>query len=65
MTSFPMLHAGSGLEIQPIRAAIPAPIPSATGHPNILLTTVRISDDHIWANGLYQNVYIIFIDSCS
>ena len=60
MASFPVIHAGSGLEIQPIRDAVPAPISSAIGHPNILLTTVRISDDHIWANGLYQNVYIIY-----
>jgi hypothetical protein len=28
--------------------------------PRVFLTTVRIPDDHIWANGLFQNVYAIY-----
>jgi len=36
------------------------PLLAATEKPRVLLTTVNISDDHIWANGLFQNIYILY-----
>lgn len=45
-----------GQDIQPIQPAYPV-----KGEKNSLfLTTVRIADDHIWANGLFQNVLIFY-----
>jgi len=56
---FPTISTGSGLVSQ---AVIPAsvPLPRITETPRVLLTTVNISDDHIWANGLFQNIYILY-----
>jgi hypothetical protein len=58
--SFPYLSTGSGLEVQKVNSAYPQDIPSIDSRPVIFLTSVRISDDHIWANGLFQNVYVIY-----
>jgi len=57
--SFPILKTGSGSEFQAIPKAVPAEFASAE-RPRVFLTTVRIPDDHIWANGLFQNVYVIY-----
>lgn len=57
--SFPIVQAGSGLAVQPIAPACAVFQPSAKP-PRVFLTTVRIQDDHIWANGLFQNVYVIY-----
>jgi len=58
-TSFPTLSTGSGLMSQ---AIVPASVPllAATDKPRVFLTTVKISDEHIWANGLFQNIYILY-----
>jgi len=58
--SFHYLSTGSGLEVQKVNSAYPQDIPSIDSRPVIFLTSVRISDDHIWANGLFQNVYVIY-----
>ena len=60
--AFPVLKEGAGLEYQAIAPAYPAPVTFKDGgdKPRVLLTTVRIPDDHIWANGLFQNVYVIY-----
>ena len=56
--SFPTISTGSGLVSQ---AIVPASLPLTTpDKPRVLLTTVKISDDHIWANGLFQNIYILY-----
>jgi hypothetical protein len=57
--SFPLLKAGSGLETQPVANACPSTL-VVHEKPRVFLTTVRIPDEHIWANGLFQNVYIIY-----
>ena len=62
---FPTISTGSGLQSQ---AVVPATIPllatterlGQAERPRVLLTTVNISDDHIWANGLFQNIYILY-----
>lgn len=56
---FPRIRAGEGNLYQPIAHAYPATL-STKEKPRIFLTTVRIPDDHIWANGLFQNVYVIY-----
>ena len=56
--SFPTISTGSGLLSQ---AIVPASLHLTTpDKPRVLLTTVKISDDHIWANGLFQNIYILY-----
>lgn len=57
--SFPVLKTGSGLQTQPIPTAVPKDL-IVTERPRVFLTTVRIPDEHIWANGLFQNVYVIY-----
>jgi len=57
--SFPLLKAGSGTEYQAIPKSVP-PSYTTVEKPRVFLTTVRIPDDHIWANGLFQNVYVIY-----
>lgn len=57
--SFPVLKTGSGLKTQPVPTAVPKDL-IVTERPRVFLTTVRIPDEHIWANGLFQNVYIIY-----
>ena len=60
-TTFPIIKAGSGLTFQPIPAAFPIVIPKPDETKGaVFLTTVRIPDEHIWANGLFQNVYVIY-----
>ena len=56
--SLPLLKLDSGLEYQPIPKTSIEIITNEK--PRIFLTTVKIPDEHIWANGLYQNVYIIY-----
>lgn len=60
MSTFPSLKAGSGLDAQPVTNACPPKLVTNVEKPRVFLTTVRIPDDHIWANGLFQNVYIIY-----
>jgi hypothetical protein len=58
--SFPDLKPGSGLTVQPVQPAHPSVLVKSPERPRLFLTTVRIPDDHIWANGLFQNVYVIY-----
>lgn len=58
--SFPNLSTGCGLAVQPIQNPPLSPIIASDEHTNVILTTIRIPDDHIWANGLFQNIYIIY-----
>ena len=55
---FPILKKGDGLKVQPIPLSSPATL--ATTKSRIFLTSVKIPDDHIWANGLFQNVYVVY-----
>jgi hypothetical protein len=64
-TPFPQLADLSGsANFQPL----PKPVPAVLGPPKdggstrkrVFLTTVNINDDQIWANGLFQNVYILY-----
>lgn len=59
-TPFPLIKAGEGLVYQPVPHACPLTLPSTTEKKRVFLTTVRIPDEHIWANGLFQNVYVIY-----
>ena len=59
-TPFPFIKAGEGLVFQPVPHACPLSLPSTTEKKRVFLTTVRIPDEHIWANGLFQNVYVIY-----
>jgi capsular polysaccharide biosynthesis protein len=56
---FPTISSGSGLLSQVV---VPASLPllATPEKPRVFLTTVKISDDHIWANGLFQNIYILY-----
>lgn len=61
--AFPNLSTGSGLVYQQITPAYPAGLPSLTdaGEKRVVfMTSVRIADDQVWANGLFQNVYVIY-----
>ena len=57
---FPRLSDLSGSQVfQPL----PTPVPSqfvASGRKRLFLTTVRIPDEQLWANGLFQNIYILY-----
>ncbi len=59
-TEFPVISAPYGsTAVQPI----PTPNPNrfiASGRKRIFLTTVRIPDEQLWANGLFQNIYILY-----
>lgn len=57
--AFPELKTESGLKYQAIPHAYPQEISQPSRGP-VFLTTVRIPDEHIWANGLFQNVYVIY-----
>ena len=60
-SSYPIIHAGDGNKYQPITPAYPSTLSiQSNDKPRVFLTTVRISDDHIWANGLFQNIYVIY-----
>ena len=58
--SYLNLSTGSGLSIQPINPPTLNELKTDDQHVNVILTTIRIPDDHIWANGLFQNIYIIY-----
>jgi len=59
--TFPVLKTGSGLLYQPVPTAFPSALVKSDAHKGaVFLTTVRIPDEHIWANGLFQNVYVIY-----
>jgi len=58
--SFPNISTGYGLTVQPVNPPKMSDLQSTDDKLNIILTTVRIPDEHIWANGLFQNVYIIY-----
>lgn len=62
-TPFPLIKAGDGVKCQPILEACPSSLvkhDKDTEKRRVFLTTVRIADQNIWANGLYQNVYVIY-----
>jgi hypothetical protein len=48
-----------GRAIQPVTTPTPALL-KPDGRKRLFLTTVRIPDDQIWANGLFQNIYILY-----
>lgn len=56
---FPTLAAGDGLKYQSVPTACPAALTTGD-RKRVLMTSVKIPDDHIWANGLFQNVYVIY-----
>jgi hypothetical protein len=56
---YPTLRTGSGLLTQDIPSVVPKTL-IVSDKPRVFLTTVRIPDEHIWANGLFQNVYVIY-----
>jgi len=58
--SFPNISTGFGLSAQPVNPPGLNDIKATDNRQNVILTTIRIPDDHIWANGLFQNVYIIY-----
>ncbi len=57
---FPTLRDLQGSQaFQPL----PTPTPTqfvASGRKRLFLTTVRIPDEQLWANGLFQNIYILY-----
>lgn len=55
-----LLKSGSGVEHQPISRSNLQLITNELPRPRLFLTTVKIPDEHIWANGLFQNVYVIY-----
>jgi hypothetical protein len=57
--SFPLIKAGDGVKVQPIPSAVP-PTHATAPRPKVIMTSVKIPDDQIWANGLFQNVYVIY-----
>ena len=58
--SFPNISTGYGLAVQPVNPPKLSELQATDDKPNVILTTIRIPDEHIWANGLFQNVYIIY-----
>lgn len=58
--SFPNISTGYGLSIQPVNMPGQTKLAPNDERLNVILTTIRIPDEHIWANGLFQNVYIIY-----
>jgi hypothetical protein len=58
---YPKLKGGDGLKYQNVPSACPSTlVKSASDRPRVFMTSVKIPDDHIWANGLFQNVYVIY-----
>jgi hypothetical protein len=57
--SFITIKPGVGQTIQTVPAALP-PVHAKPQRPRVMLTSLKISDDTIWANGLFQNVYVIY-----
>lgn len=61
MNDFKIITPGEGSSsFQPIPIANPSSLLTSSYKPKIVLTSVKIPDDHIWTNGLFQNVYIIY-----
>jgi len=58
--SFPNISTGYGLTVQPVSPPKLSELKVTDDKLNVILTTIRIPDEHIWANGLFQNVYIIY-----
>jgi hypothetical protein len=56
---FTLIKAGDGLTYQPVQHAFP-PVFSKGDKPRVILTSVKIGDDNLWANGLFQNVFVIY-----
>jgi hypothetical protein len=57
--SFPVIKCGDGTNFQGIPHAMP-PVHVSGPRPRVIMTSVKIPDDQIWANGLFQNVYVIY-----
>lgn len=58
---FPHIADLSGsLVFQPLPNASPVEYKAADNRKRVFLTTVKIPDDQIWANGLFQNIYILY-----
>jgi hypothetical protein len=57
--SFPLIKAGDGVKYQGIPSAVP-PTHATAPRPKVIMTSVKIPDDQLWANGLFQNVYVIY-----
>ena len=57
--SFPIIKAGEGQTYQHVHPSLP-PVHATGGRPRVILTSVKIPDDQLWANGLFQNVYVIY-----
>jgi hypothetical protein len=57
--SFPLIKPGDGMLGQPIPHALP-PRYASGPRPRVIITSVKIPDEQIWANGLFQNVYVIY-----
>ena len=60
MATFPRLGDLSGSLFQPIPSPTPSKLIGSTGRPKVMITSVKIPDEHIFANGLFQNVYIVY-----
>ena len=58
--SFPRLGDLSGSVFQPLPVPSPFKLPGTTTRPKVMITSVKIPDEHIFANGLFQNVYIVY-----
>ena len=58
--SFPNISTGYGLTVQPVSPPKLSELKVTDDKLNVILTTIRIPDEHILANGLFQNVYIIY-----
>ena len=54
-----MIKGGDGTNFQGIPHAMP-PVHVSGPRPRVIMTSVKIPDDQIWANGLFQNVYVIY-----
>jgi hypothetical protein len=57
---FPYISDLSGSQVF---QKLPTPVPHqyiTTGRKRLFLTTVRIPDEQLWANGLFQNIYILY-----
>jgi Protein of unknown function (DUF2827) len=61
-TPFPLIKDDTGGRIfQPIPIPMPNTIaPPSAAKKRLFLTTVRIPDEQIWANGLFQNIYLVY-----
>ncbi len=60
-TPFPALKDLRGSELfQPLPTPDPVALKHGADRPRVFLTTVKIPDDQIWANGLFQNIYILY-----